>query len=64
MRRLLAYCLVLGLAIILLMAFVPLWFVDRMWISEPNRAILGFETAMTLGILAFAIERIVSEFRR
>lgn len=61
LRKLVAGCLVLSLGIILAYHFYLFWTVGRIFIEEPNKTILFFETLMSLAIITFGVDLIVRD---
>jgi hypothetical protein len=55
----LAGCLVLSLGIILAYHFFLFWTAGSIIIEEPNRPVLFLESMMSLGIIAFGLERLI-----
>ena len=56
-QRQLASILVVSLAVILLVHFIPFWFGIRLLIFEDNKIILGIETVGAIAILIFGCYR-------
>jgi len=59
-KDVIAYCLVISLGIILAMHFVLFWIFGGVFIYEDNKAVLLLETIMSVAILGFGIERLLS----
>jgi hypothetical protein len=59
LKRFVAGCLVLSLGIILAYHFFLFWTIGSVIIEEPNRFILGLESALSAGIIAFGLEQLV-----
>jgi hypothetical protein len=59
LTRFLAGCLVLSLGIILAYHFFLFWTTGSVIIEEPNRPILCLESMLSLGIIAFGLERLI-----
>jgi hypothetical protein len=59
LKRFTAACLVLSLGIILAYHFSLFWMYGQVIIEEPNRFILGLESMLSVGIIAFGLERLV-----
>ena len=59
-KDVIAYCLVISLGIILAMHFVLFWIFGGVFIYEDNKAVLLLETIMSIAILGFGIERLLS----
>ena len=55
----LAGCLVLSLGIILAYHFFLFWTAGSVIIEEPNRPVLFLESTLSVGIIAFGLERLV-----
>lgn len=55
-----AYCLVLALGLILIIHFTLFWLYGGVFIYEHNKIILALETLMSIGIIGFGIERLIS----
>ena len=55
-----AYCLVVALGLILIIHFTLFWIYGGVFIYEHNKIILTLETIMSIGIIGFGIERIIS----
>jgi hypothetical protein len=60
LKDVIAYCLVISLGIILAMHFVLFWIFGGVFIYEDNKAVLLLETVMSVAILGFGIERLLS----
>lgn len=59
LTRFLAGCLVLSLGVILAYHFFLFWTTGSVVIEEPNRPVLCLESTLSLGIIAFGLERLV-----
>lgn len=55
-----ASCLVIALGVILALHFVFFWLYGGVFIHESNKVILSIETAMSVVIFSFGIERLLS----
>ena len=55
-----ASCLVIALGIILAVHFVMFWIHGGVFIYESNKIILIIETAMSIAIMGFGLERLIS----
>ncbi len=60
LREIMAYCLVLALGLILIVNFTLFWMYGGVFIYEHNKIILTLETIMSIGIIGFGIERLIS----
>ena len=60
LKDVIAYCLVISFGIILAMHFVLFWVFGGVFIYEDNKAVLLLETIMSVAILGFGIERLLS----
>jgi hypothetical protein len=60
LKEIMAYCLVLALGLILIIHFTLFWFYGGVFIYEHNKVILALETLMSIGIIGFGIERLIS----
>jgi len=59
-----ASCLVIALGLILGLHFALFWVYGGVFIHESNKIILAVETAMSVAILAFGVERLASTAMR
>ena len=55
-----AYCLVVALGLILIIHFTLFWIYGGVFIYEHNKIILTLETLMSIGIIGFGFERLIS----
>lgn len=55
-----ASCLVIALGIILAVHFAMFWIYGGVFVYESNKAILIVETAMSIAIMGFGVERLIS----
>jgi hypothetical protein len=60
LKEIMAYCLVVALGLILIIHFVLFWMYGGVFIYEHNKIILALETIMSIGIIGFGIERLIS----
>jgi hypothetical protein len=60
LREIMAYCLVVALGLILIIHFTLFWMYGGVFIYEHNKIILALETLMSIGIIGFGIERLIS----
>lgn len=60
LKEIMAYCLVVALGLILIIHFTLFWIYGGVFIYEHNKVILTLETLMSIGIICFGIERLVS----
>jgi hypothetical protein len=60
LKEIMAYCLVLALGLILIIHFALFWLYGGVFIYEHNKVILTLETLMSVGIIGFGIERLLS----
>ena len=60
LKEIMAYCLVLALGLILIIHFTLFWLYGGVFIYEHNKIILTLETLMSVGIIGFGIERLIS----
>jgi hypothetical protein len=60
LKEIMAYCLVLALGLILIIHFALFWIYGGVFIYEHNKIILTLETIMSIGIIGFGIERLIS----
>jgi len=63
MREIIGDGLIIALSIILIVHFSLFWMYGWIRVGEPNRIILGVETAMAMAILALGIERFLNDLR-
>ncbi|MBE0480274.1 MAG: hypothetical protein IBX68_04780 [Dehalococcoidia bacterium] len=59
-RNTIASCLVIALGVILALHFAMFWMYGSLLIYEDNKTILAVETVMSLAILLFGVERLLS----
>jgi len=59
LRDIIASCLVIALGAILALNFAFFWLYGGVFIYESNKVILSIETAMSLAIFGFGIERLI-----
>ncbi len=62
-KDVIAYCLVIAFGIVLISNFALFWIFGHVQIQETNRVILSLETAMSVLIIAFGLERLVAYLR-
>ena len=55
-----ASCLVVALGLILIIHFTLFWIYGGVFIYESNKIILALETLMSIGIIGFGFERLIS----
>ena len=60
LKEIMAYCLVVALGLILIIHFTLFWIYGGVFIYEHNKVILTLETLMSIGIICFGIERLIS----
>jgi hypothetical protein len=60
LKEIMAYCLVVALGLILIIHFTLFWIYGGVFIYEHNKIILALETLMSIGIIGFGIERLIS----
>ena len=60
LKEIMAYCLVVALGLILIIHFTLFWIYGGVFIYEHNKVILTLETIMSIGIICFGIERLIS----
>jgi hypothetical protein len=59
LRDIIASCLVIALGVILALNFAFFWLYGGVFIYESNKAVLSIETAMSVAIFGFGIERLL-----
>jgi len=60
LKEIIAYCLVVALGLILIIHFSLFWVYGGVFIYESNKIILALETLMSIGIIGFGFERLIS----
>ena len=60
LKEIMAYCLVVALGLILIIHFALFWVYGGVFIYESNKIILALETLMSIGIIGFGFERLIS----
>jgi hypothetical protein len=60
LKEIIAYCLVVALGLILIIHFTLFWIYGGVFIYESNKIILALETLMSIGIIGFGFERLIS----
>ncbi len=60
LKEIIAYCLVVALGLILIIHFTLFWIYGGVFIYEHNKIILALETVMSVGIIGFGFERLIS----
>jgi hypothetical protein len=60
LKEIIAYCLVVALGLILIIHFTLFWIYGGVFIYESNKVILAIETLMSVGIIGFGFERLIS----
>jgi hypothetical protein len=60
LKEIIAYCLVVALGLILIIHFALFWVYGGVFIYESNKIILALETLMSIGIIGFGFERLIS----
>lgn len=60
LKEIMAYCLVVALGLILIIHFTLFWIYGGVFIYEHNKVILALETLMSIGIIGFGFERLIS----
>jgi hypothetical protein len=60
LKEIIAYCLVVALGLILIIHFTLFWIYGGVFIYESNKIILALETVMSVGIIGFGFERLIS----
>lgn len=64
LKEALASCLVIALGVILAVHFSLFWIYGGVFIYESNKVILLIETVMSVTILGFGVERLISSSMR
>jgi len=59
-KETIAYCLVIAFGLVLIFHFTLLWIGGGIFIHEQNKIILALETIMSISIIGFGIERLIS----
>lgn len=60
LKEVIASCLVIALGIILIVHFTLFWVYGGVFIYESNKIILTLETVMSVAIIGFGFERLLS----
>jgi len=60
LKEIIAYSLVVALGLILIIHFTLFWIYGGVFIYEHNKIILALETLMSIGIIGFGFERLLS----
>jgi hypothetical protein len=60
LKDVIASCLVIALGIILAVHFAMFWIYGGVFVYESNKIILIIETAMSIAIMGFGLERLIS----
>jgi hypothetical protein len=60
LKEVISSCLVVALGLILIIHFTLFWMYGGVFIYEHNKIILALETLMSVGIIGFGIERLIS----
>jgi hypothetical protein len=60
LKEVISSCLVVALGLILIIHFTLFWIYGGVFIYEHNKIILALETLMSIGIIGFGIERLIS----
>ena len=60
LKEVIASCLVIALGIILIIHFALFWIYGGVFIYENNKVILALETLMSITIIGFGFERLLS----
>lgn len=60
LKEVISSCLVVALGLILIIHFTLFWIYGGVFIYEHNKIILALETLMSVGIIGFGIERLIS----
>jgi len=60
LKNVVAFSLVISLGLILIVHFAMFWIYGGVFIYESNRIILALETLMSVTIIVFGIERLIS----
>ena len=63
LKEVVASCLVIALGIILIVHFALFWAYGGVFIYESNKIILTLETIMSVAIIGFGFERLLSSSR-
>jgi len=63
LRNIIAFSLVVALGVILVIHFTMFWIYGGVFIYEDNRIILAIETLMSITIIGFGFERLISSYR-
>ncbi len=58
-----ASCLIIALGAILALHFALFWLYGGVFIHESNKVILSVETLMSVSILCFGVERLISSYK-
>ena len=66
LKEIIGDAMVVFFAIWMLICFTQFWLSPTGWklMGEPNRIVLGIETAVAVAILGLGIERLIDDFRR
>jgi len=64
LKEVIASSLVIALGVILIIHFTLFWIYGGVFIYESNKIILAMETLMSVGIIGFGIERLISSSAR
>ncbi|MBM3157440.1 MAG: hypothetical protein FJ004_09175 [Chloroflexi bacterium] len=64
LKEVIASSLVIALGLILIIHFALFWIYGGVFIYESNKIILALETLMSIGIIGFGFERLISIYSR
>jgi hypothetical protein len=64
LKEVIASSLVIALGLILIIHFTLFWIYGGVFIYESNKVILALETIMSIGIIGFGFERLISIYSR
>jgi len=64
LKEVIASSLVIALGVILIIHFTLFWIYGGVFIYESNKIILALETLMSIGIIGFGFERLISIYSR
>lgn len=64
LKEVIASSLVIALGLILIIHFTLFWIYGGVFIYESNKIILALETLMSIGIIGFGFERLISIYNK
>ena len=64
LKEIIASSLVIALGLILIIHFTLFWIYGGVFIYESNKIILALETLMSIGIIGFGFERLISIYNK